>query len=319
LALRAYCHFDILRLFGPVPRGITTKITLPYAKKVTKHILTHYSFNDFIQFIIKDLSEAEKLLKEVDPIVNFKNNYTNSFYDKRKSRMNYYAVLATKSRVYLWLQDKKNAYKYSKQLIEAKDKYNNHEFVLGDNKALNKNDYLFSKEHIIRLDVSHDFKNISDRFSENSSFLQKEKFIKEKIFNTKKEKFDIRLRFWAVEDRIEKTYFFKKYSNLKQEEFAYIPLIRLYEMYLIAIESAPSLSESNRLLKIINNKRKINYNPFKKEAEIQERVIKEYIKEFYAEGLIFYTYKRLFVKKILGRTKKMQEKNYVIPIPINRN
>jgi hypothetical protein len=316
LALRAYCHFDILRLFGQVPLGATTVITLPYAKKVTKHPHTWYSYNDFVQFIIKDLSEAEKLLKEVDPIVNFKNKYTNLFYNKRKSKMNYYAVLATKARVYLWTQDKKNAYKYSKQLIEAKKKDNDNVFILGDAGALNNNDYLFSKEHIISLDVSHDFKNISDRFSKGFSFLHKEKFIKEKIFNTKKEKFDIRLKFWTVKDRSEKTCWFKKYSKLN-EKSAYIPLIRLYEMYLIAIESAPSLSESNRLLKIINDKRKVNYIPFKKEAKVQERIIKEYRKEFYAEGLMFYTYKRLFLKKILGKTKEMKEENYVIPIPVN--
>jgi hypothetical protein len=84
---------------------------------------------------------------------------------------------------------------------------------------------------------------------------------------------------------------------------------------LIATETAPNLTESNALFETIRKARNLNTISLINEDIKQQEIIKEYRKEFYAEGLMFYTYKRLFVKKILGRNKEMTEKNYVIPLP----
>jgi hypothetical protein len=306
LAIRAYCHFDILRLFGSVPSATTIGMNIPYVKTLSKEFHPLHSYTEFTRFIQDDLSEAEKYLKKADPIMVGNNDIK----EEREARMNYYAVLGTKARFYLWIQKKDSAYKYAKKIIE------NNNFKLGKENDLKNKDYLFAREHILKLSISQ-FNKIGHHFKfevYNGNYLHKTNFIKEQVFENKST--DIRYHFLWYKNKTKTESTIKKYKlKDKNQTSGDIPLMRLYEMYLIAIESAPTLAESNMLFKKICKTRGLNAINLLNEDIKQQELIKEYRKEFYAEGLMFYTYKRLFVKKILGRNKEMTEKNYVIPLP----
>ena len=98
LALRAFCHLDLLRLYGPVPGRQTDKKMLSYAQVVSREPMKVNTWKEYTEFLLKDLNDAETLLKEVDlgePIID-------DYALFRQNRMNYWAVKALKARFYLW-------------------------------------------------------------------------------------------------------------------------------------------------------------------------------------------------------------------------
>ena len=121
LALRAFLHFDMLRLFGPVYSEKPSDTAIPYVEKVsvsTSDVLPA----DTVVYgrILRDLKEAESLLLTGDPVVTEGPKLeedTDNTYTFRSLRLNYFAVLALEARVYLYAGDKKNALEYARMLI----------------------------------------------------------------------------------------------------------------------------------------------------------------------------------------------------------
>src|SRR5690606_4372000 len=57
--LRAYLHFDVLRLYGPVPSQIDPSVRLPYVTKLSKEINELIPYEAFLAKVKADLAEAE--------------------------------------------------------------------------------------------------------------------------------------------------------------------------------------------------------------------------------------------------------------------
>ena len=93
-------------------------------------------------------------------------------------------------------------------------------------------------------------------------------------------------------------------------------MIRLAEMYFIAMECGP-LSEASRLYEEFCLSRDIELVNLQSEAQLEEVLIKEYNKEFYAEGKAFYAFKRLAVENILWAKFPGDEESYVVPLPLS--
>lgn len=129
LAMRAYCHFDLLRLFGPMPTRTTASKILPYVTKVGIEYNTHHSYQEFTELLENDLTDAGKLLYPFDPVIpagedreelNLSLSAEN-FLTARQIRFNYYAVKAMEARFYLWLggdDNKAKAYDCATEVIE---------------------------------------------------------------------------------------------------------------------------------------------------------------------------------------------------------
>ena len=115
LGLRAFLHFDLLRLYGPIPGQHTNNKILAYAQKVSRDNLPVHTWQEYITFLEKDLNDAEKLLYEVEH-----KGIKDDFFAYRQNRMNYWAVLALKARFYLWIQNKEKAAEYAAKVISAK-------------------------------------------------------------------------------------------------------------------------------------------------------------------------------------------------------
>lgn len=89
----------------------------------------YYSFDDYVVKLESDLSKAESLLKDNDPLFQYTfselnsangNELSDSYMYYRQSRMNYWAVKAIQARMYLYLGKKDKAYTLAKEIIEAK-------------------------------------------------------------------------------------------------------------------------------------------------------------------------------------------------------
>lgn len=323
LAIRAFCHFDVLRLFGPVPTNLPEGTILPYVTTVSIVPNRLVSYNDFTTKLLADLDEAERCLEGNDPILtaSIKELSTlevaqdDNFLCDRQMRMNYYAVCALKARVQLWLGNKNEALKYAQKVIDAKDPNGNVMFRLGSATDCANGDLIFSSEHIFNLNVYNlsDFKiSAANTFYTNSTALK---------YFWASETTDIRRgKMWKeVYDNYWWTYYYymTKYTqatNMPVWAKNSIPLFRLAEMYLIAMECG-SIQNANDLYKEVCIARDITPVTFGSTEELSETLILEYNREFYGEGQAFYAYKRLGRSKIFGTSTVGSALIYVLPLP----
>ena len=323
LAIRAFCHFDVLRLFGPIPTNLPEGTILPYVTTVSIVPNRLVSYNDFTTKLLADLDEAERCLEGNDPILtaSIKELSTlevaqdDNFLCDRQMRMNYYAVCALKARVQLWLGNKNEALKYAQKVIDAKDPNGNVMFRLGSATDCANGDLIFSSEHIFNLNVYNlsDFKiSAANTFYTNSTALK---------YFWASETTDIRRgKMWKeVYDNYWWTYYYymTKYTqatNMPVWAKNSIPLFRLAEMYLIAMECG-SIQNANDLYKEVCIARDITPVTFGSTEELSETLILEYNREFYGEGQAFYAYKRLGRSKIFGTSTVGSALIYVLPLP----
>jgi hypothetical protein len=322
LGLRAFLHFDLLRFWGNSPRGLDkNELAIPYMTVMTKdpNLLRSVSHEKVLQQIEIDLDSAEFSLQH-DPILQYPPDvlnkpgklYTdgtlspeNSFHYYRQNRFNLYAVKATKARYYLWIGEKAKALQYAKEVIAAVDATTHDPlFTLANEVSMtgintSGPDLIMTSEHIFALHNSALQNILSPLFISFGGLTQERDAIREG-FEASLHPNDIRSkepRNWEEElnqQSREMEYMFKKYCLNDQETVQVIPLIRLAEMYLIAIECAP-LDEANTLLRafrISRNMESFVDGSLADEHAVYQRLEKEYRKEFYGEGQMFFFYKR---------------------------
>jgi hypothetical protein len=93
-------------------------------------------------------------------------------------------------------------------------------------------------------------------------------------------------------------------------------MLRLSEMYLIAIETSTSLDEVQSLYKTYMTSCEYTlYTPFASLEDAKKEMVNEYRREFYGEGQMFFTYKRLASKSMLWNSDAITESNYILPLP----
>lgn len=125
LAIRAFMHFDVLRLFGPTPAAVVSgERILPYVTEVSTIPNVHITFDEYIKLLEQDMLEAESLLAVSDPIIGDNTSLYDAamddFIQSRELRVNYYALKALMARFYLWIDQEDSAFSCAKEVIEAK-------------------------------------------------------------------------------------------------------------------------------------------------------------------------------------------------------
>lgn len=332
LAMRAYCHFNVLQLFGPIPGSEDGKRILSYVKTVTTDVHQSYSFKDFTNLLIADLDEAERLMKDRDLICKYSmydlnhlsisglgNTTDDDFWFYRQHRMNYFSVIGQKARVYHWTGNKEKAAEYAMQIIDAKDSKGELMYSLGGASSLSKKDNILSCEHILNVHVFNLGEIVESNFSPAGRY-SIECWKIDELFPTGTS--DIRKKLWGLSDNSSSTrYISKKYDQqiTLYEPACVVPMMRISEMYLIAmecgtIENAQKLYTKYCLVKDILAEQIVD------KQQLQSILLTEYNREFYAEGKLFYTYKRLGIpcSKILWKPftdEKSTNEIYILPLP----
>ncbi|WP_294626930.1 RagB/SusD family nutrient uptake outer membrane protein [uncultured Bacteroides sp.] len=125
LAARAMLHFDLLRLFGPVYTNNPEGQGIPYNESTETDILPFLTARDVLEnYILRDLTDAEELLLNSDPVVT---EGPRAEYDKvtldnsmryRQLRLNYYATVLLTARAYLWAENFDAALQEARKLTE---------------------------------------------------------------------------------------------------------------------------------------------------------------------------------------------------------
>lgn len=351
LAVRAYMHFDLLRLFGfgdwaNRSQTLSSKLTIPYLTGVDRHQPAQKTGADIYKALAKDLDEAAALLKAYDPIAQpadvIRKEYAqvnvDGYYNTRNIHLNYYAVKALQARVHLWFGTQEALVKAGEaarevvEWAEANPRYTNSDIstemhLMEANSITRENTSLFT-EALFALEVP-----------------LLENFIK--IYFIPEVKDDDRIAFRLSSGTVQEVYegyntdarfskllhqstasSSKAYTSLKYYQADLIAsqrgkvnLIRIPEVYYIAAEVAIKQNQVEEGLAYLNKMRETRgvYDPLADltAEEAMDEVRKEYRKEFISEGVMFFYYKRngFAVIPQLGEEETMDDTRYVLPFP----
>jgi len=90
-------------------------------------------------------------------------------------------------------------------------------------------------------------------------------------------------------------------------------------MYYILAETAPTLNDGFTQLNAVRTRRGLSALPVSTQATLNNEITKEYQKEFYAEGQLWFYYKRKATPRpqflISSITSDLTPAKYVLPIP----
>lgn len=336
LAIRAYLHLDVLRLFGPVPTAIDPSVRLPYVTTLSTTPNVLISPDAYLTALFADLSAAEELLKDIDPILQYSIaelrspapqnafNPSDLFLAYRYIRMNFYAVKGLQARAYLWAGDTQAAYAAAKTVIDAKDRNGNATFRLGVSSDFTSGNFVLTPEHVFGLYDFNLFQKYENDF--NSGTFRKGTTTNTTIRNQLYGNTGVDIResnLWEIVTHANqsRSNIIKKYkvaeapTNLASD-FKQIPMIRLSELYLIAAEAAP-LGEAQTYWDAFKAARNLPSTPLEADIRVRQlEIVKEYRKEFYAEGQGFFAYKRINApKSAVLFAPAAAVLNYVVPLP----
>lgn len=302
-ALRAFLHFDIFRLFGPIYSKDDGTVLLPYNDKAGISVHQYLPSGDFLGKIRLDIDKAEELLKN-DPILEYGilNSESSSavvsseeIFAKymRNRRMNLIATKALKARFLAYTDELEQAAAVADEVLSMS---NIVEDINGSNtKAVfrwivyndiaesSKRDYIFKNEVLFGIENS----KLHDRWTEytQSSNIGKVYAIHGvnllvNIFGNEEAGSptvlsDARARQWTAADDIGASQYvslrFRKLisedDNSKQMSLFVQPLMRITELYYIIIENEIKSNNLSRATDLLNSVlRRRNY---KSNEEIQ--------------------------------------------------
>ena len=312
LGLRAFLHLDVLRMFGPMPQTATDgTLAVPYVTEITNETskLVSKTWGEVFTLMEKDLLDAKALLEEYDPGVTATMRQLEDTYyigtegmpeDEwqyfRHGRFNYYAVLGTLARMYHWKGDKEQAAAYARQVIESE------KIPLATEETLSQSGsaLVMYDEHLFDID-NPDLQDIVEPLcATQTASLNQDEGALDVAYESDVHNSDIRYRnrrYWeTVTYQQSVINHFRKYTGNNTNASANrVPLLRSVEMYFILKEDAP-IAELQTWLDPYIVARSLTRTAIEgtltTESEIVAFLEKEYRKEFYGEGQLFYFYKR---------------------------
>lgn len=326
LGLRSFIYLDLLRLFGPIYSEQPDSPSIPYRTAFDRKTARLMPASQVIDSIIGSLHEAETLLKNDPMNISFpvyqEDSGIDPFLNYRFNRMNKYAVKGELARAYLWKGDKKNAALYAQEVIDATKADGSRQFALITD---NTQDKIGSTELLFAINM--DSKTFPDRIKNEFKVAMWNFYIISDV-NRLYDIFDVvhdgmndmRMKDGQGFSISSNGAYTLKYSQDNLSSFVLqnnIPLIRLPEMYYILAECTDDLAESSKYISTVRGARGLeDVPPFKNEQEKMDNIEKEYRKEFYAEGQLWYFYKRLAYKTFLNcPIQNMTEAQYRFSIP----
>jgi len=309
LALRAYLHFELLRLFGPEFSAGKALKAIPYKKTADNLAIVPSTTAEVTNQALSDLAEAVALLKGQDPI-QFSS-------PSRQTRMNYFAAKGLEARIRIYMGDKPGAFSAAQTVVDS----GKFPFVTVSqaSAAAGFKDRLYLSEQVFCLRVG-DIKNWAEQLYFGTNANPASKLTRTAAeFATLYESSSTDIRFVngiesGMPSKFWQTYSFNTLDSNRLDQN--VPLIRVSEMYYIMAEAAPTVAEGVGYLNAVRQNRALANLPTTVTATaLTTEIRKEYQKEFYAEGQLFYYYKRNKVARMQFMTRDIQLSSYVLPIP----
>jgi hypothetical protein len=330
VAMRAMLHLDLLRLYGPIYNSTDSlKESIPYYTDITTSANSLLAANKVMSLILSDLAKAESLLKNDPIIVNGRmpeyQGDGNDFMRNRNYRLNYFAVKALQARANLYRASKALALDAAKVLIQNAAKFPWITLAAAVSEKANP-DRVYTQEMILGIQNSQLYVNYANYFApelDERNILAPVAGRLTTVFETNENDYRYNPN-WAVPGNGGKTYrTFYKYADVADKEMAFrftIPMIKISEMFLIAAECEPNAGIALGYLNAVRNNRGLLSLPVT--ANLTTELQKEYQKEFFGEGQLFYYYKRRNLATIPNGSAAsgnvtMNASKYVLPLPLS--
>ncbi|WEK35629.1 MAG: RagB/SusD family nutrient uptake outer membrane protein [Candidatus Pseudobacter hemicellulosilyticus] len=319
-ALRAFLHFDLLRLFAPAPAaaGGNAAAAIPYMDRLTAEVFPQLKVEEVLQRVLADCEVAANALKAVDPVIpaNAANATTSGYLRERPLKFNYYAVKALQARAYLYAGDKAKALACAEEVIQS------NVFTWTPSWQISSGNRVLVSELIFALYKSNMNRWETSYFSTaGSSVLTR---TNEAEFKTVYENISGDMRYSLLLTITNGTGLSNKYVQATSASTNYLkrmPVMRLSEMYYIAAEclAEADMTRAVGYLNTVRRNRNVltDLNSSISTVQLQDELLKEYMKEFYCEGQLFFYYKRKNASSIWFSTVTPTNAIYVLPLPDN--
>ncbi len=321
IGIRALIHFDLLRLFGPIYSTSPDEDAIPYYTKANAKTQPILPASQVMDSILSDLSNAQELL-ENDPIIVRGIVASEDFYSSyRNQRLNYYAIMALRARVCLYAGNTILAHDLAKEVLDEGENlfpWLNYSIVLEPDNP----DRIFSTEVLFGIYNFNMYTNFTNYFSSDLRDDQilsahPDKLIQ--VFENNENDY----RYTTTWLNSVKGYrIFYKFADIPDQTkpWRFIqPLIRKSELYYILAETE---TDSEAALNYLNT---VRYNrgliDLTNVSAINTEIQKEYKKEFWGEGQLFFYYKRKNISNIPNGTDGYDWSTvspvYVVPLPLS--
>lgn len=330
LGLRAFMHFDLMRLFAeqitqnPEAEGISYATDFSLKTPEFESIAKNY------EHVLADLKEAERLLANETHYVNDR-----LFMTDRQIHCNLFAVQALLARVYLTMGDKENAALYAKKVIdESPYKLNVKTAINGDLAGV------FSRnETIFGIYFAEFYSNVYSKLQATTSYFSlNPRGDVESIYEQQAEGLDYRTTayFTSIDlggtptlrlSKLTDPYELQNIGSSRPKELIQgVNLIRMPEMYYIMAEALLETNSDSATWYFDQVLESRGLTPLVQRTTpqtlTQELINLERFKEYFGEGQTFFNLKRQNLPingwdVATGTEKNIPAANkvYVIPIP----
>lgn len=347
LAIRAYMHFDLLRLYGygnwaDRNAELNAKYTIPYVTELSKDATPQQTGEETIRQILSDLEAAAGLLKDYDPVTGehpasfYAEVNADEFMNNRNIRLNYYAVKGLQARVLLWegsAESKTKALAAAEEVIAGvgegirQDNMETYIYFL-TSANISRLTSSLAMEHLFGLNVvnmSTKITNYINPFYLDTHYAAMYLRPEDAVSIYESSTSDVRYSVLLTQSTNNSSMGFVPLKVYESGSLSFyhdkVSMIRLPEIYYIAAEcyatgASPDLNKAMERLNTVRNNRGLYENLEGLTAEqIMEEIRKEYHKEFLSEGVMFYYYKRTGAISVPHITEEMGDTQYVLPYP----
>ena len=323
LGMRAFMHFDLVRLFAAQYTVDPAADGIPYATEFSLKTPEFESLEKNYGHILADLLEAEALLADED-----EHEGAGNFMLDRQIHFNLRAVQATLARVYLTMGNNVKAAEYALKVIddgkytlkEKTEVVNDLAGVLSRKETIfgiyfpgfytNVSGKLQQVTSYYSLDLRSDFMQLYEKDATGLDFRTMAYFSESGVGD------DVKYRLCKLTDIYELN---NMVSNRPADLILGINMIRIPEMYYIAAEALLD-SDYEKALALFNDVRvHRGLDPLEDEKELTIEVINdERYKEMIGEGQTYFNMKRQNLPILShdgGKTYRPVDGIYSIPVP----
>ena len=313
LALRAFIHFEILRMFAPAMMKDDHKAYMPYVDVYPTFVPAYETNEEILKKVVADLKEAKRMLAQCDITEEHREWMAinprmlgidlsagdiaeeDVFFAFRGYRMNYYAITAILARVYFWNGEYELAYNEAKEVLDATyddDGQKCFSFMEYLELGNNMKDYNSIIMCFFNKTLQEDYEPFITKSSKDVFYLAD--------FEKGEKELDQRLLEDMIGSERSNKYSLKYDIPLGTYGSDMIPGIRLSEMYYIMGEY---FARTNNFIKAGEMLDEVRFNRGIITTNLKNTIttldgyhtemLKDMRKEFVGEGQLFFQYKRL--------------------------
>ncbi len=321
LAIRAMVHFDLLRLFGPVYSIDSTSPAIPYYTAADGQSQPILMASAVMAKVMADYTAALQLLA-ADPVITSGVQLTPDFYTGyRNQRLNSYAVKALMARAWLWARNRQQAHDLALSVLTEGEKWFPWTSYDAANAPTNP-DRIFSSEVLFAVYNPGLYTNYNNFFSpalSDDAILAPDSSRLRTVFESNDNDYRYS-QSWKILGKSYRTFY--KYADLTVTTLPWRflqPIIRKSELYFLLAETDPDPAAALGYLNTARRNRGLV--PLPTTANIPTELRKEFQKEFWGEGQLFFYYKRINATGVPDASNPYLfltvNPAYVVPLPLS--